>query len=78
MLEICDLMHCRKPLILVLQELLIKGEEEYTKDIFGEYVSIYDFKSSIKDGATLPLTYVNKGEKLNLDNPNIDNEILKK
>ncbi len=57
---------------------IIKGEEEYTKNIFGEYVSIYDFKSSIEDGATLPLTYVNKGEKLNLDNPNIDNEIIEK
>ena len=57
---------------------IIIGEEEYTKNIFGEYVSIYDFKSSIEDGATLPLTYVNKGEKLNLENPNIDNEIIEK
>ena len=36
---------------------IIQGEEEITKNIFGEYVSIYDFKSSIEDGATLPLTY---------------------
>ena len=55
---------------------IIKGEEEYTKNIFGGYVSVYDFKSSIEDGATLPLTYVNKGEKLHLENPNLDNELI--
>lgn len=41
---------------------IIKGEEELTKNIFGEYVSVYDFKSAIDDGATLPLSYINKGE----------------
>jgi type I restriction enzyme R subunit len=55
---------------------IIKGEQELTKNIFGQYVSIYDFKSSIEDGATLPLVYVNKGEKLHLDNPNLDNELM--
>ena len=55
---------------------IIKGEQEYTKNIFGDYVSVYDFKSSIEDGATLPLTYVNKGEKLHLENPNLDNELI--
>ena len=55
---------------------IIKGEQEYTKNIFGDYISVYDFKSSIEDGATLPLTYVNKGEKLDLENPNLDNELI--
>ena len=54
---------------------IIRGEEEITKNIFGEYVSVYDFKSSIADGATLPLTYLNRGDKLNIDNPEIDNEL---
>ena len=54
---------------------IISGEEEITKNIFGEYVSIYDFKSSIDDGATLPLTYLNRGDKLNIDNPEIDDEL---
>lgn len=48
---------------------IIKEEEELTKNIFGEYVSIYDFKRAIADGATLPLRYLNKGEKLGLKNP---------
>ncbi len=55
---------------------IIKGEEEITKNIFGKYISIYDFKSSIQDGATLPLTYINKGEKLNINNPEIDEELM--
>lgn len=54
---------------------IIKGEEELTKNIFGEYVSVYNFKSAIEDGATLPLRYVNKGEKLQLDNPDLDDDI---
>jgi type I restriction enzyme R subunit len=55
---------------------IIKGESELTKNIFGEYISIYDFKSSIEDGATLPLTYINRGEKLKIINPQLDNDLI--
>jgi type I restriction enzyme, R subunit len=51
---------------------LIKEELEMTKNIFGEYVSVYDFKRAIEDGATLPLRYLNRGEKLDIDNPDLD------
>ncbi len=51
---------------------IIKEELELTKNIFGEYVSVYDFKRSIEDGATLPLRYLNRGEKLSIDNPDLD------
>lgn len=51
---------------------IIKDEEEVTKNIFGEYVSVYDFKRAIEDEATLPLKYLNKGEKLNIENPDLD------
>ncbi len=54
---------------------IISGEEEITKNIFGEYISIYDFKSSIDDGSTLPLTYLNRGDKLNIENPEIDDQL---
>ena len=50
-------------------------DDELTKKIFGEYVSKYDFKRSIEDGATVPLYYENRGEKLKLDNPEINQEI---
>lgn len=51
---------------------IIKEEEELTKNIFGEYVSIYDFKRAIEDEATLPLRYLNRGEKLDITNPELD------
>lgn len=54
---------------------IIKEEEELTKNIFGEYVSVYDFKRAIDDGATLPLRYLNKGEKLGLKNPILDEQM---
>lgn len=51
---------------------LIKEELEVTRNIFGEYVSIYDFKRAIEDKATLPLRYINRGEKLEIDRPELD------
>ncbi|MXS84147.1 type I restriction endonuclease subunit R [Nitrosomonas oligotropha] len=51
---------------------IIREELELTKNIFGEYVSVYDFKRAIEDGATLPLRYLNRGEKLGIDNPDLD------
>lgn len=54
---------------------IIKDEEEVTKNIFGEYVSVYDFKRAIEDEATLPLKYLNRGEKLNIQNPALDEQM---
>ncbi len=51
---------------------IIKDEVELTKNIFGEYVSVYDFKRAIEDEATLPLRYLNRGEKLGIENPKLD------
>lgn len=54
---------------------IIKEELEVTKNIFGEYVSVYDFKRSIEDGATLPLRYLNRGDKLGIENPELDDRM---
>ena len=51
---------------------IIAEEEELTRDIFGDYVSVYDFRRAIEDEATLPLKYLNRGEKLHIDNPALD------
>jgi len=51
---------------------LIDDEVELTKKIFGGYVSVYDFKKAMDDGATLPLRYLNRGEKLDIENPDLD------
>lgn len=50
-------------------------DDEITKRIFGDYVSRYDFKRSVDDGATVPLYYENRGEYLGLKNPIINEEI---
>lgn len=50
-------------------------DDELTKRIFGDYVSRYDFKRSIEDGATVPLYYENRGEYLGLHNVNITQQI---
>jgi type I restriction enzyme R subunit len=54
---------------------LISDELELTKNIFGDYVSIYDFKRSIDDGSTVPLYYENRGDKLQIEQPEIDEEM---
>jgi type I restriction enzyme R subunit len=50
-------------------------DDEITKRIFGDYVSRYDFKRSVDDGATVPLYYENRGEYLKLNNPKINDNI---
>ena len=53
---------------------LIVGEER-TREVFGEYVSIYDFQQSVEDGATVPLFYENRTPELRLENPNLNDDI---
>lgn len=55
---------------------LIAGEER-TKEVFGDYVSIYDFRQSIEDGATVPLFYENRTPELQLVNPDLNEDIYK-
>ena len=53
------------------------SSDNITARTFGGYVSIYDFKRAVEDGATVPLNYDNRGEKiLDLHNPEITNRIL--
>ena len=45
---------------------LIAGQEERTREVFGDYVSIYNFAQSIADGATVPLYYEARKPELQL------------
>lgn len=53
---------------------LMAGEER-TREVFGDYVSIYDFQQSVEDGATVPLYYENRTPELRLENPKLNDEI---
>ena len=53
---------------------LIAGEER-TREVFGEYVSIYDFKQSVEDGATVPLYYENRVPRMELTNEHLNEDL---
>lgn len=51
--------------------------DHITERTFGGYISIYDFKRAVEDGATVPLYYENRGERIKeIDNPEINDRIL--
>lgn len=55
---------------------LIDGKELHeTEKVFGPYVSVYDFQRAVADGATLPLYYENRGEKLRIVDPDLNKRI---
>ena len=53
---------------------LIAGEER-TREVFGDYVSIYDFQQSVEDHATVRLFYDNRTPELRLENPNLNDDV---
>ena len=50
--------------------------DNITERTFGTYVSIYDFKRAVDDGATVPLYYENRSDMLQITNPEINDELL--
>jgi type I restriction enzyme R subunit len=53
---------------------LMVGEEK-TREVFGDYVSIYNFKQSVDDCATVPLYYENRIPELQLTNENLNEDM---
>jgi type I restriction enzyme R subunit len=53
---------------------LLTGEEK-TRDVFGDYVSIYNFGDAVDDGATLPLYYENRVPEVNLNRDDLGDAI---
>ncbi|HMA32909.1 MAG TPA: type I restriction endonuclease subunit R [Chloroflexia bacterium] len=53
---------------------LLAGEAR-TREVFGDYVSTYDFQQSIADGATVPLYYENRIPELQLTNAELDADL---
>ena len=54
---------------------LIAGEEERTREVFGDYVSVYNFKQSVDDGSTVPLYYENRIPELQLTNADLNRDM---
>ena len=55
---------------------LMAGEEK-TKEVFGDYISVYDFGQSIADGATVPLYYENRIPELQLVNEDLNEDLTR-
>ena len=53
---------------------LMQGEEK-TRQVFGDYISVYDFRQSVEDGATVPLYYENRIPELQLVNERLNEEM---
>jgi len=53
---------------------LMVGEEK-TREVFGDYVSVYNFKQSMDDGATVPLYYENRIPELQLTNEDLNEDM---
>ncbi len=51
------------------------ASEEKTKEVFGDYVSIYNFKQSITDGATVGLHYENRIPELQINENDLNDKI---
>ena len=70
----------------------ISSKERSTREVFGDYIDIYDMTQSVEDGATRPVYYESRVIRLNLDQAtlrlidaeydlmslNADNEVIEK
>jgi type I restriction enzyme, R subunit len=54
---------------------LIAGEER-TREVFGDYVSIYNFAASTADHATVPLYYENRIPQVEIANPTFGDDLM--
>lgn len=50
--------------------------DNLTSRTFGGYVSVYDFNRAVEDKATVPLFYENRSDKLHIENPELNEELL--
>ena len=53
----------------------IEGTDRNTRNVFGDYISIYDIQQAVDDGATVPIYYESRLAKIELDEnekPHVD------
>ncbi|MDC1145744.1 type I restriction endonuclease subunit R [Candidatus Marinimicrobia bacterium] len=51
------------------------GNNQKTKEVFGDYVSTYNFAESVKDKATVPLYYENRTPEVEIKNEELDQDL---
>jgi type I restriction enzyme R subunit len=50
--------------------------EERTREVFGDYVSVYNFAASTADHATVPLYYENRIPQVTVENPTFADDLV--
>ena len=55
----------------------LMGDEQLTREQFGDYISIYNFQDAIRDGATLPLYYENRIPEIQIVNDKFEEELAR-
>ena len=50
----------------------ISSKDRNTREVFGDYIDIYDMTQAVEDGATRPVYYESRVIKLNLDQATLD------
>ena len=53
----------------------LMAEQELTRQVFGDYVSVYDFQAAVEDEATVPLHYENRIPELQLTNEDFNEDM---
>lgn len=53
-------------------------DDEITRRVFGDYVSTYDFQRAVDDGATVPLYYDARGDKLGISTHDLNERLAAK
>jgi len=51
------------------------ADDEVTRQVFGGYLSTYDFQHAVEDGATLPLYYDARGDKLKVSGNGLNEKL---
>jgi type I restriction enzyme, R subunit len=54
------------------------SDDEITRQVFGDYVSTYDFQRAVEDGATVPLYYDARGDKLGITTSDLNAKVAAK
>ena len=50
----------------------ISVKDRNTREVFGDYIDVYDMTQSVEDGATIPVYYENRVIKLKLDSETLE------
>ena len=66
------------PLYIAFTGTPLMQDDELTRRVFGDYVSRYGFRRAVEDGATVPLYYDARGEKLGIATEELNEKIAEK